>query len=264
MRQEDVLFRGHAFECRINAEDVPTTGSSRRRGRSPPTASRPGPACGSTRGRGGLEILALYDPMVAKLIVWDSDRERARRRMLRALEEFVVEGVTTLIPFHRALLPHPCFVDGGTCHGVVESDELARAAAELAGPRRGGPRERPRAGPLAGGRDRRAPLRRDAARARAAARGARAAAAGEREAGVAHGSGTEAVVSPMQGTVLAVEVADGDEVLAGRVLCVDRGDEDGERDPRPPRRDRLRSGVEEGEPIRTGDLICIVATGPGA
>ena len=52
----------------------------------------------------GSEITPLYDPMVAKLIVWDADRELATRRMLRALEEFEVEGVTTLMPFHKAIM----------------------------------------------------------------------------------------------------------------------------------------------------------------
>ena len=95
----------------------------------------------------GSEISPLYDPMIAKLIVHDVDRESARRRMLRALDEFEIGGVTTLLGFHRALLRHPCFVEGGTCHGLVESEELAAAAAELervAGGRGRGA-ERPRA-----------------------------------------------------------------------------------------------------------------------
>jgi Acetyl/propionyl-CoA carboxylase, alpha subunit len=53
--------------------------------------------------------------------------------MLRALDEFWIEGPTTLIGFHKALLSHPCFVAGETCHGVVESDELAATVAELDG-----------------------------------------------------------------------------------------------------------------------------------
>ena len=60
----------------------------------------------------GSEVSGLYDPLIAKLIVWDRDRESARRRMLRALDEFAVEGVTTLIGFHKALLAHPCFIEG--------------------------------------------------------------------------------------------------------------------------------------------------------
>ena len=91
-----------------------------------PTGSRAGRACGSTpvssrapRSRG------LYDPMIAKLIVHGVDREHARQRMLRALDEFEIGGPPTLLGFHRALLSHPCFIAGETCHGVVESEELA-------------------------------------------------------------------------------------------------------------------------------------------
>ena len=69
--------------------------------------------------------------MIAKLVVHGVDREHARRRMLRALDEFVVEGVRTLIGFHKALLTHPCFVEGETCHGLVESELMAARAAEL-------------------------------------------------------------------------------------------------------------------------------------
>ena len=68
---------------------------------------------------------------MAKLIVHGVDREHARRRMLRALGEYEIGGITTLLGFHRALLEHPCFVEGATCHGVVESEELAEQAQEL-------------------------------------------------------------------------------------------------------------------------------------
>ncbi len=71
--------------------------------------------------------------MIAKLIVHGADREHARRRMLRALDEFLIEGPKTLIGFHKALLSHECFVRGETCHGLVESDELAARAAALDG-----------------------------------------------------------------------------------------------------------------------------------
>src|SRR5438552_7616816 len=69
----------------------------------------------------GREASGAYDPLIAKLIVHGADREQARRRMLRALGEYVVEGPTTLIPFHQALLAHECFVNGETCAGIVES-----------------------------------------------------------------------------------------------------------------------------------------------
>src|SRR6185312_11434988 len=129
--QEEVELRGHALECRINAEDVsraflPSPGRI--------TAYREPAGIGvrvDSGVRAGDEISELYDPMIAKLIVHDVDREHARRRMLRALEEFVIDGPATLLGFHRALLASPCFVDGGTCAGVVESKELADRAQEL-------------------------------------------------------------------------------------------------------------------------------------
>src|SRR5919202_347785 len=132
VRQEDVRFSGHAIECRINAED-PARGFLP----SPGTITRyrepGGPGVRVDSGvTEGSEIAGLYDPMVAKLIVHGSDREHARRRMLRALDEFAIDGVTTLIGFHKALLSHPCFVEAGTCHGIVESELLARRAEELA------------------------------------------------------------------------------------------------------------------------------------
>ena len=129
--QQDVSLRGHAIECRINAEDVargfmPTPGRI--------TAYREPGGIGvrvDSGVRAGDEISDLYDPLIAKLVVHDTDRERARRRALRALEEFVVTGPTTLIGFHRALLSSRCFVEGQTCGGHVESEELAKRAQEL-------------------------------------------------------------------------------------------------------------------------------------
>ncbi len=113
--QEQVSMRGHAIECRINAEDasrgfLPAPGLV--------TAYREpgGPGVRVDSGvDGGREVVAAYDPMISKLIVHGVDREHARRRMLRALGEYVIEGPTTLIPFHTALLSHECFIRGETC-----------------------------------------------------------------------------------------------------------------------------------------------------
>ena len=71
--------------------------------------------------------------MIAKVVVHGQDREHARRRMLRALDEFVIEGPPTLLGFHKALLSHPCFVEGATCHGIVESELLRRTRARAVG-----------------------------------------------------------------------------------------------------------------------------------
>ena len=102
--QDDIELRGHAIECRINAEDA-----ARRFAPAPgriDTYREPsGPGVRVDSGVvGGSEISPAYDPMIAKLIVWDTDRAAATARMRRALDEFEITGVTTLIPFHSRLL----------------------------------------------------------------------------------------------------------------------------------------------------------------
>ena len=135
VRQEDVRLHGHAIECRINAEDV-ASGFLPAPGRITAYREPGGPGVRVDSGVvAGSEITGLYDPMIAKLIVHGVDREHARMRMLRALDEFEIAGPPTLLGFHRALLEHPCFVAGETCHGIVESEELA-VARRRADPRR--------------------------------------------------------------------------------------------------------------------------------
>ena len=82
----------------------------------------------------GYEVLPLYDPMIAKLIVWDVDREASTRRMLRALDEFEIGGLKTLIPFHRALLATEQWRNGETCRDLVEDKDWLK---QLAFPRAG-------------------------------------------------------------------------------------------------------------------------------
>ncbi|MDX6470180.1 MAG: acetyl-CoA/propionyl-CoA carboxylase, biotin carboxylase, biotin carboxyl carrier protein, partial [Gaiellaceae bacterium] len=133
LTQEQVELRGHAIECRINAEDV-ARGFLPTPGLVTAYVEPSGPGVRVDSGvAAGKEVSGAYDPMIAKLIVHGVDREHARRRMLRALGEFRIEGPKTLIGFHRALLTHVGFVRGETCHGLVESDEHAARAAELDG-----------------------------------------------------------------------------------------------------------------------------------
>ena len=103
-RQEDVVLRGHAIECRINAEAahkgfMPWPGLI--------TAYRE-PAGPGVRVDSGVElgfkVPSFYDSLLAKVAVWDTTRERATARMLRALSEFELEGPASLVPFHRAFL----------------------------------------------------------------------------------------------------------------------------------------------------------------
>ena len=71
----------------------------------------------------GSEISPSYDPMVAKLIVWDTDREAATARMRRALGEFEIGGLTTLLPFHQRLLATEQWARAETCRDLIEDDE---------------------------------------------------------------------------------------------------------------------------------------------
>jgi acetyl-CoA/propionyl-CoA carboxylase biotin carboxyl carrier protein len=258
--QENIRFSGHAIECRINAEDVasgflpaPGTITAYREPAGPGVRVDSGVTVGS-------EILALYDPMIAKLCVWDTDRERARRRMLRALGEFTIEGVPALVGFHRALLAHPCFVAGETCHGVVESTELAAQAVELTArstdaARDGTPRSQPQIldVELDGRRYGVTVLQPEPPHV-GLARVRR-----ERSRAAHHLAGEEDVVSPMQGTVLAVEVADGDEVTAGSVICVVEAMKM-ENEITAHRNGRVSGlSVKPGEAVTTGQVICVVA-----
>jgi len=111
LRQEDVEFRGHAIECRINAEDPRTFSPSPGK-----VTSWHAPGGMHVRVDSGLyagyKIPPYYDSMIAKLIVYGTTRNGALRRLRRALEEFVIEGVKTTIPLHQALLDDPEFQKG--------------------------------------------------------------------------------------------------------------------------------------------------------
>src|SRR5439155_21693108 len=131
LRQDEVRLGGHAIECRINAED-PSSAFLPSPGRITSYREPGGPGVRVDSGvEAGAEVSALYDPLIAKVIVHGTDREHARHRMLRALEEFEIGGVTTLVGYHRALLAHPCFAEGSTCHGLVESELLAQQAEQF-------------------------------------------------------------------------------------------------------------------------------------
>ena len=110
--QDDICLRGHAIECRINAEDpdrdfMPFAGKIE-------GYIAPG-GFGvrvDSHGYTGYTIPPYYDSMVGKLICWGKDREDARLRMLRALNEYVITGIKTTIPFHREILNNDIFISG--------------------------------------------------------------------------------------------------------------------------------------------------------
>ena len=112
VKQEDICLRGHAIECRINAEDpdrdfMPFAGK---------IEGYIAPGGFGVRVDShvytGYKIPPYYDSMVGKLICWGKDREDARLRMLRALSEYVITGIKTTIPFHREILNDDVFISG--------------------------------------------------------------------------------------------------------------------------------------------------------
>jgi acetyl-CoA/propionyl-CoA carboxylase biotin carboxyl carrier protein len=232
-KQEDIVLRGHAIECRINAEDAsknfaPAPGKighyEEPRG--------PGVRVDSGVGAGG-EVSPMYDPMVAKLIVWDADREQATRRMLRALGEYEIEGLKTLIPFHKALLATEQWARGETCRDLLEDREWLKTLAfepaqGTAAPPAEDEQERveqsytvevsgrrfdvkvagpPFAGAVSTNGD-----------GSAGAAGRRPPRRGERKSAVAGGPDT--LPSPLQGNMWKVLVKQGDTVAEGQLLCI--------------------------------------------
>jgi len=122
IRQEDVVHRGHAIECRLYAEDpangfLPDTGTVT-------SLVRPeGPWVRVDSGvESGSEIGVFYDPLVAKLIVWGIDRDAAIRRMHRALGEYRVAGLTTNIGFNRWVMANPRFISGNFDTRFIEQE----------------------------------------------------------------------------------------------------------------------------------------------
>jgi len=123
-RQEDIRLNGWAIECRINAENpaknfMPSPGRI--------TEYLPPGGFGvrvDSAAYAGYSIPPYYDSMIAKLIVWGKDRQEAIERMKRALDEFVVEGITTTIPFHLKVLDHEVFASGNFDTKFLETYDL--------------------------------------------------------------------------------------------------------------------------------------------
>ncbi len=234
--QDEVHLNGHAIECRINAEDA-SKGFTPAPGRIGAYREPSGPGVRVDSGVGpGSVISPMYDPMVAKLIVWDVDREHATARMLRALREFEIGELKTLLPFHEAILQTEQWARAETCRELIEDRKWLKtlAPAKPAGDPdpADGDADAPKVeqsytvevsgkrfdvtviGPAfaAGLNGAGAASQADAAR--------KAPRRAERAGSSASGLGGDKLTSPLQGTVLKVSVAPGAVVDEGALICV--------------------------------------------
>jgi len=225
--QEEIELRGHAIECRINAEDAsknfaPAPGKIG----AYKEPSGPGVRVDSGVGAGG-EVSPMYDPMVAKLIVWDSDRQQATQRMLRALGEYEIEGLKTLIPFHKALLATEQWAKGETCRDLLEDKAwlktLAFPAPEPPGDDAGEEKvEQTYEVEVSGQRfDVRVvgPPFAGSGGANGSAPGGRAAPK-RKQRESSSGGGPDTLLSPLQGNMWKVLVKQDDTVQEGQLLCI--------------------------------------------
>ena len=201
LEQDDIQtrLRGHSIECRINAED-PARGFLPAPGKLTDYSEPNGLGVRVDSGYDkGDTVPEAYDSLIAKLVTWGSDREEARLRMLRALEEMVIEGVATSIPAHVVLLQETSFVQGAHTTRTIEGDGVLEGltAAETAGEPDGNVL-------LVLGR---------------AVHLWHPSMAASASAAVAAGAGGE-LVAPMQGTILKVLLALGDTVASGDPVVV--------------------------------------------
>ncbi|MEX0973710.1 MAG: acetyl-CoA carboxylase biotin carboxylase subunit [Solirubrobacterales bacterium] len=262
--QDEVELRGHAIECRINAEAAhkkfaPAPGAIT-------TYREPaGPGVRVDSGvEAGSEVTPMYDPMVAKLIVWDADRELATRRMLRALGEYEIGGLTTLIPFHSAILATEQWARGETCRDLMEDREWLKTTAPVAATAPAEVEE----GAETVARDYKVEVSGKLFDVKvigeAAAGGAPAAGGGrkppkrERKSGGAAGASSESLPSPLQGTVLRVAVEQGAEVAEGDLICVIEAMKM-ENEIAAHRAGKITSlNISEGAAVSSGDILAVI------
>jgi acetyl-CoA/propionyl-CoA carboxylase biotin carboxyl carrier protein len=281
--QDDVEIEGHAMEFRINAENAandfsPATGGSLE------TYDPPG-GIGVRMDdalRQGDDLVTDYDSMIGKLIVYASDREECIERAKRALGEYDIEGIVTIVPFHRLMLEDEQFVDGvhttkyldeqldperidaaqekwgtGDTGGSDDDEEVVERefTVEVNGKRfqvnleeRGG-----MAIPAAGGDGNSGGGKRP--KRSGGSGGSGGGSGGDDSAAAVEG---EQVTAEMQGTILEVNVAEGDEVGSGDVLCVLEAMKM-ENDIVAPRGGTIAQvAIGEGESVDMGDLLVVL------
>jgi acetyl-CoA/propionyl-CoA carboxylase biotin carboxyl carrier protein len=216
--QDDISLRGHAIECRINAEDparkfMPAPGN---------IGNYREPAGPGVRVDSGLEpnatVPQAYDPMIAKVITYGAGRDEARRRMLRALTEYRIEGLKTTIPFHKLMLADERFVSGDYHTGTVERElDLSRLARPTS--RKPAPGEPEiatrRFGVEVGGKRFDVTVREQLESVVMPSKPKP-----PKGAGALAGGAGETLHAPMQGTIVKVLVEQGQEVKAGEAVCV--------------------------------------------
>ncbi len=254
----NIDFRGHAIECRINAED-PARGFAP----APGTVTEYQPPVGmgvrvDSAAVPGYTILPQYDSLVAKLITWGRDRDESLRRMRRALNDFEVGGVPTTIPFHLGVLNHPAFATGDydtrlldrhpELLNVVDSPSTPseatgspngltteRFVVEVSGKRfdvvlHGESTESARRAPrLSGNRS-----------------------------GGAAAAGRGSIVCPIQGTVLRVAVQNGAQVKSGELICVVEAMKMENEITAPQDGVVSHLNVAEGQTVKTGAVLAVI------
>jgi acetyl-CoA/propionyl-CoA carboxylase, biotin carboxylase, biotin carboxyl carrier protein len=269
--QEDVELRGHAIECRINAEaahkrfaPAPGTITGYREPAGPGVRVDSGVEAGS-------EVTPIYDPLIAKLIVSDADRALATRRMLRALDEYEIDGVTTLIPFHSAILATEQWANGETCRDLIEDPDWLKS---LTPEQKGTSTEEREPG------EAQEPVERSykvevegklfdvkvigaqpAGGSATPAAGMRQPPKRERKSGAGVGGVGAELLSPLQGTVLRVAVEPGAEVEEGALICVIEAMkmENEITAHRPGKVTELN--VADGGSVSSGDVIAVIESG---
>jgi acetyl-CoA/propionyl-CoA carboxylase biotin carboxyl carrier protein len=215
LRQEEVSWRGHAIEVRLNAEN-PAMDFAPNPGFVSAYAEPGGPGVrvdSSLRGPG--LVSESYDPLFAKLIVWGEDRPMALGRLRRALEEFEVEGVATTLPFFRAILDEEDFSAGEYTTGYIPEHMDRLALGDNPAEPASAPRKEAREVEVEiNGRLFRVKVYSDEGESGKSGRLRRRERAGKSTAGEGD------VVAPMQGTIVRVMVEAGDEVEPEQAVCV--------------------------------------------
>ncbi len=216
--QDDITLDGWAIECRVNAENaaknfMPAPGH---------IGAYREPSGPGVRVDSGVEpnytVPQAYDPMIAKLITYGATRDEARTRMLRALDEYEIEGISTTIPFHRLMLADERFASGDYHTGTVENEMDLSPLKDV-------PPPKPKAGePEVAEREFTVEVSgkrfRVKAREELDSKVQRKKPKPPKKLGAAVGGSGENLTAPMQGTIVKVMVSKGDKVKVGDVICV--------------------------------------------